>query len=157
MVGGFVVIPNSTLEDDDNLELLATVIDYLGQAIGKAVDKAAVYGDGDKKPVGFVHRLSLSAKPGWWGSQQADFTDLHTSNVIKLDLYEKDGVAFFRPLIAALGKAKPNYSNGQLVWVMNRTTHMGPHGPRHELEQRRDAARRHGRHHARYRRHHRRA
>ena len=34
MVGGFVVIPNSTLEDDDNLELLATVIDYLGQAIG---------------------------------------------------------------------------------------------------------------------------
>ena len=124
MVGGFVVIPNSTLEDDDNLELLATVIDYLGQAIGKAVDKAAVYGDGDKKPVGFVHRLFLSAKPGWWGSQQADFTDLHTSNVLKLDLYEKDGVAFFRPLIAALGKAKPNYSNGQLVWVMNRTTHM---------------------------------
>ena len=59
MVGGFVVVPNPTLEDDDNLELLATVIDYLGQAIGKAVDKASVYGDGDNKPVGYVTRLAL--------------------------------------------------------------------------------------------------
>ena len=124
MVGGFVVVPNPTLEDDDNLELLATVIDYLGQAIGLAVDKASVYGDGDNKPVGFVHRLAADSKPSWWGSKQGAFTDLHTSNVVKLDLFSAEGVAFFRPLVAALSKAKPNYSNGNLVWVMNRATHM---------------------------------
>lgn len=124
MVGGFVVVPNPTLEDDDNLELLATVIDYLGQAIGKAVDKAAVYGDGDNKPVGYVTRLAAQTKPAWWGSKQGAFTDLHTSNIQKLDLFANEGVAFFRPLVAALSKAKPNYSNGQLVWVMNRATHM---------------------------------
>ena len=124
MVGGFVVVPNPTLEDDDNLELLATVIDYLGQAIGLAVDKAGVYGDGDNKPVGFVHRLAADSKPSWWGSKQGAFTDLHTSNVVKLDLFSAEGVAFFRPLVAALSKAKPNYSNGNLVWVMNRATHM---------------------------------
>lgn len=124
MVGGFVVVPNPTLEDDDNLELLATVIDYLGQAIGLTVDKTGVYGDGDNKPVGFVHRLAADSKPSWWGSKQGAFTDLHTSNVVKLDLFSAEGVAFFRPLVAALSKAKPNYSNGNLVWVVNRATHM---------------------------------
>lgn len=123
-VGGYMVVPNSTLEDDDNLELLATIIDYLGQAIGKAVDKAIPYGDGAKKPVGFITRLAASVQPSWWGSNQGDFTDLHTSNVIKLDLYAKTGVEFFQPLIGALGKAKPNYSNGALVWIMNRATHI---------------------------------
>ena len=124
MVGGFVVVPNPTLEDDDNLELLATVIDYLGQAIGKAVDKAAVYGDGDNKPVGYITRLAAQTKPAWWGSKQGAFTDLHASNIQTLNLFANEGVAFFRPLVAALSKAKPNYSNGQLVWTMNRATHM---------------------------------
>lgn len=123
-VGGFVAMPNSTLEDDDNLELLATIIDYLGQSIGKAIDKAAVYGDGVKKPVGFVNRLAAQSKPSWWGDALGAFTDLHTSNVIQLDLGAKTGVEFFQPLLAALGKAKPNYSDGTLVWVMNRTTHI---------------------------------
>lgn len=123
-VGGYVVVPNSTLEDDDNLELLATILDYLGQSIGKAVDKTIPYGDGAKKPVGYITRLAASVKPAWWGNDQGDFTDLHTSNVIKLDLLAKNGAEFFRPLIGALGKAKPNYSNGELVWIMNRTTHI---------------------------------
>lgn len=123
-VGGYMVVPNSTLEDDDNLELLATIIDYLGQAIGKAVDKTIPYGDGAKKPVGFITRLAAVAQPSWWGSNQGDFTDLHSSNVLKLDLFAKTGVEFFQPLIAALGKAKPNYSNGSLVWIMSRATHI---------------------------------
>lgn len=43
-VGGYLAIPNSTLEDDDNLGLAAEVMDMLGQALGKAMDWAIVYG-----------------------------------------------------------------------------------------------------------------
>lgn len=66
-VGGYVSVPNSSLEDDSDLQLLATIIDYLGQAIGLALDKAIVYGTGTKMPVGFVTRLAAATQPAWWG------------------------------------------------------------------------------------------
>ncbi len=36
----------------------------------------------------------------------------------------KTGVEFFQPLVAALAVAKPDYSNGTVIWTMNRKTHM---------------------------------
>lgn len=124
-VAGYLAIPNSTLEDDSDLELLSTIMDQLGQAIGYAVDKAIIYGTGAKMPVGFVTRLAAAAQPNWWGTNQGEFTDLHSSNVLKLNLASTTGAAFFGDLIRALGVAKPNYSsNGQLTWVMNRKTHI---------------------------------
>jgi len=124
-VAGFLAIPNSTLEDDTDLELLSTVMDMMGQAIGYAVDKAIAYGTGAKMPVGFVTRLACTAQPSWWGTNQGTFTDLHSSNILKLNISTATGVAFFAPLISALGVARPNYStNGQLCWIMNRKTHI---------------------------------
>lgn len=125
-VGGFIAIPNSDLADDvGNLQLAATIVDALGQAIYLALDKAIVYGTGDHMPVGFVTRLAAQSQPSWWGTHQAPFTDLHSSNILQLNLGSLSGVAFFQPLMAALSVPKATYSqNGELVWIMTHKTHM---------------------------------
>lgn len=124
MVGGYMAVPNSVLMDDSDLSLTTTILQALASSLAKAIDKSIWFGTGESMPVGIITRLAAQTKPTWWGSQQGDFTDLHTSNVLKLDLAAKNGVEFFRPLVAALAVAKPDYSNGTVIWVMNRKTHM---------------------------------
>ncbi|NCB51352.1 MAG: phage major capsid protein [Clostridia bacterium] len=123
-VGGYVAIPNSQLEDDQGLDLLMSVMDGMGQAIGLAVDKAIPYGTGTKMPVGFVTRLAAASQPSWWGTNQGTFTDLHTSNILVLNIASATGVSFFQSMIAALGVASPKYSNGVPCWITNRKTHI---------------------------------
>lgn len=124
MVGGYMALPNAILMDDSDLQLATTILQALAASIAKAIDKAIWFGTGTKMPVGILTRLAASAKPDWWGKDQGDFTDLSASNVLTLDLAAKNGTAFFQSLSAALAVAKPNYSNGTLVWTMNRKTHM---------------------------------
>ncbi len=124
-IGGFVAVPNSTLEDDDDLSLAYELMDQMGRAMGKGVDKSIAYGDGVKKPIGFVTRLAVSTKPSWWGTHQGEFSDLHTSNILKIDAAGLTGEAFFQKLIMALAVADPKYSpSGVPTWIMNRKTHM---------------------------------
>lgn len=124
-VGGFIAIPNSILEDDDDLELTTTIIEALGQAIGLALDKAIVYGTGQKMPVGFITRLATQEQPTWWGENQGTFTDLHSSNILTLNIGSNNGVAFFQPLMQALAVADPRYATeNEPVWIMNRKTHL---------------------------------
>lgn len=124
-VGGYLAIPNSTLEDDDNLNLAYELMDMLGRAMGKAIDKAIVYGTGTKMPVGYMTRLAAASQPAWWGTNQGSFTDLHTSHVLTVDAASSTGAEFFQALIGALAVADPKYSqSGEPTWVMNRKTHM---------------------------------
>lgn len=124
MVGGYMAVPNSVLMDDSDLQLATTILQALASSLAKAIDKSIWFGTGEKMPVGIITRLAATAKPAWWGAQQADFTDLHTSHILKLDLSAKTSTEFFQPLVAALAVAKPDYSNGTVVWTMNRKTHM---------------------------------
>ena len=124
MVGGYMPVPNSLLMDDSDLQLASTILQALASSLAKAIDKSIWFGTGEKMPVGILTRLAATAKPAWWGAQQGDFTDLHTSHILKLDLSAKTGVEFFQPLVAALAVAKPDYSNGTVVWTMNRKTHL---------------------------------
>ena len=124
-VGGYAAIPNCDLFDGDDQGLTATILDALGQAIGLAIDKAGVYGNGDHMPVGFVTRLAATEQPAWWGSRQGEFTDLHSTNVLTLNIGTATGASFWQPFIAALGVVKGYYSqSGELVWVMNHKTHV---------------------------------
>lgn len=125
-VGGFIAIPNCYLDETTNdLDLAAALFDAIAGAIAKAADKAAVYGTGVKMPVGFVTRLACTNQPAWWGSHQGAFTDLHTSHVLKLNIAAADTVnGFFMPLLRALGKADPKYSDGKATWIMNHKTHV---------------------------------
>lgn len=122
-VGGFIPIPNSTLEDND-VNLANEIMDALGQAIGFAVDKAILYGTGVKMPLGIATRLAQAVKPSDWDDNAPEWTDLHTSNIVKFDPSSMNAEAFFATLLLKLGIAKPNYSTGGTFWAMNRKTKM---------------------------------
>lgn len=124
-VGGFIPVCNALLADSD-VNLGEEIMGMLLAAIGYALDKAIVYGKGrsGKMPVGIVTRLVQTQKPDYWGANQGEWTDLHSSHVLTLNLAAKTGVEFFQGIFAALGKAEPDYASGGTVWVMNRKTHM---------------------------------
>ena len=124
MLAGYMAISNAVLQDDSDLQLLTSILNAMGEANGRALDKAIVYGTGKKMPVGFVTRLAAATTPTWWNNDQGDFTDLHTSHILKLDIDSTSGAAFFGTLIEALGIADPKYSDGRVFWVMNRKTHI---------------------------------
>ena len=122
-VGGFIPIDNHILKDSD-IALGEEILYMLGQSIGYAVDKAIVFGLGpnSRMPVGIVTRLAQTGKPGYWGGNQGDWTDLHSTNVLKLNLASLSGVDFFVPLLGALAKAKPTYATDGKIWIVNDAT-----------------------------------
>ena len=124
MLAGYMAISNAVLQDDSDLQLLTSILNAMGEANARAMDKALVYGTGKKMPVGFITRLAASAKPDWWNNDQGDFSDLHSSHILKLDIDSTSGAAFFGTLIESLGIADPKYSDGRVFWVMNRKTHI---------------------------------
>lgn len=124
MLAGYMAVSNAVLQDDADLQLLTSILNALGEAFARAMDKTIVYGTGKKMPVGFVTRLAATVQPTWWNTDQGEFTDLHTSHVLKLDIDSTSGKEFFGTLIEALGVADPKYSDGRAFWCMNRKTHM---------------------------------
>lgn len=122
-VGGFIPVDNYILKDSD-IALGEEILYMLGQSIGYAVDKAIVFGLGpnSRMPVGFMTRLGQTAQPGYWGDNQGKWSDLHSSNVLKLNLAALEGTAFFIPLLSALAKAKPTFTTDGKIWVMNDLT-----------------------------------
>jgi HK97 family phage major capsid protein len=123
LLGGFIPIANPYLEDSD-LNLGMEIMDQLGKAIGKALDRAIVYGTGTNMMTGFVTRLAQSSQPSSWDANAPAWTDLSSSNIKKLNIASTSGATFFAALAAVLGIPKPEYSDGQAVWIMNRKTHM---------------------------------
>ena len=122
-IGGYIPICNSTLKDSD-LALATEILTALSGAIAKGVDKAILFGDGTKKPIGIVTRLALTSQPAWWDTNAPAFTDLHTSNIQKINIDGTSGAAFFASLIEKLAIAKPWFNSDGLFWVMNRKTHL---------------------------------
>lgn len=123
-VGGYVAVPNSTLEDSD-INLANELLDGIGQAIGLAIDKAILYGTGVKMPLGIVTRLAQASEPAGWNANAPAWVDLRTSNIKKLDMNDYVAEEFFAELMKNLGIADPAYSNGtNTFWAMNRKTRM---------------------------------
>lgn len=122
-VGGYIAIPNSTLEDSD-LNLASEILDALGQALGLAVDKAILYGTGVKMPIGIATRLAQTVQPSDWGANAPAWTNLSTTNLLKFDPTGMTSEEFFSELLLYLGVARPNYSSGGTFWAMNRKTRM---------------------------------
>lgn len=122
-VGGFVAVPNATLEDSD-IALANEILDALGQAIGLAVDKAILYGTGVKMPLGIATRLAQTQKPSGWNENAPEWKNLSTTHLIEFDPSGMSPEEFFAELILYLGVAEPNYSSGGTFWAMNRKTRM---------------------------------
>lgn len=121
MVSAFVPVPNSVIEDTDE-SFISMILDFLTGGIGRAVDKAILYGKGNGMCLGVVTRLAQTAKPSDWSNNAPDWVDLHTSNVLKLDLADKSGTDFYAALGVALGTAENNGSSATPFWCMNRKT-----------------------------------
>ena len=118
-VGGFIPIPNSTLQDSD-INLASEIMTQLSKAIGIALDKAILYGSGTKQPMGIVTRLAQESKPAGYPADAPDWKDLHTSNVKKLD---STGAALIGDIIGAFAACKNNYSDGRKFHAMNSVTY----------------------------------
>lgn len=127
-VGGYFVLCKANVEDSD-IDLLATIVEALGQAIGKALDKAILYGrntDGNQNmPLGVVTRLLQTSQPAGYPSTARTWADLHTSHVKAEGTAQSPvtGLALLQALIADSAIASSEYSRGELLWIANEKTY----------------------------------
>lgn len=120
-LGAYYIVCNANLEDSD-IDLAAELVRALAKAIGLALDKAILYGDGNKKPVGVLYSLAQTEQPSDWSATDRPWVDLHTTN-IKSIAAGTTGAALIAELVTDFGAAKGKYSRGEKVWVMNETTY----------------------------------
>lgn len=122
-VAGFIPVCNSLLEDSD-IELAASIVEMISEAIGLAKDKAILYGKGSssRMPLGIVTRLAQSTKPSDYPVNAPDWVDLHATNIqtIAADL---KGAEFWSALMLAAGNTFTTYSRGTQFWAMNSKTY----------------------------------
>lgn len=104
-VGGYFAICNALVEDSD-IDLLDALTVALMQALGKAIDKAIVYGTGVKMPTGVVTAIKETAS-------QLVIIDAATT-----------GKDLFKAIVLASGKANSDYSRGAKTWIMNEATYV---------------------------------
>ena len=119
MVGGFVVIPNSTMDDSD-IALAAEIMTQIGKAIGKALDKAIIFGIGVKQPLGIVTRLAQTSKPSTYPANAPEWKDLHTTHITKVNT---TGSALIASVITAFARCKNDFSDGNKFFAMSNITH----------------------------------
>ena len=123
-VGGFIPIHNSTIDDVENISAIA--LDLIAQSIAIAEDKAMLFGDGVKRPVGIATRLAATTKPAWWGEEEGEFVNLKNTHTGHVSTAGIEGIALFQEIMGVLGNAEQKYnaSSEGLFWAMTRQTWM---------------------------------
>ena len=120
-VGGYVAVCNALLEDAPSL--LSALIEGMGAAIGIAVDKAILFGTGNKMPLGIATRLAQTSKPSGYPDSARAWADLHQSNVITIPSGSTTGLTLFQQILTAAANAKSRYSSGIKFWAMSEATY----------------------------------
>lgn len=123
-VAGFIPVCNALLEDND-VNLAGMIVEMISEAIGYAKDKAILYGKGAayKMPLGIVTRLAQESEPASYPANAPAWTDLHTSNILKINGDSLTGTAFWSALTVAAGNTFTRYSRGRQFWAMNSKTY----------------------------------
>lgn len=120
-VAGYIPVCNATLEDfggQDGIPTLGNEIIYnLLKAIGLALDKAIVYGDGIHMPLGFVRSLVLDKNP--INPDDRNWSGTLDDNVGEIT---GEGVDFFRNIMIAAAAVDNHTSNSDITWIMNKKT-----------------------------------
>ncbi|WP_035790088.1 phage major capsid protein [Clostridium beijerinckii] len=107
-VGGFIPLDNSYIEDS-MVNLAMHVEECLKECIAIALDKAILYGTGNKMPMGIIPALAADA-------------DLKTTNIIKLTTTDTK----LAKIIEAMKFVKRGYSGrGPITIAMNEQTWLG--------------------------------
>ncbi|MBQ1520603.1 MAG: phage major capsid protein, partial [Clostridia bacterium] len=120
-VAAFIPVCNATLEDCD-IDLAAEILEALNIAIGKALDKAILYGTGSGMPLGVYARLAQTSQPGDYPATGRPWVDLHTSNMLTI-ANSVTGVDLFKTIMLDAAVMSGKYSRGEVVWAMNDTTY----------------------------------
>lgn len=120
-VAAFVPVCNAILDDSD-INLAAEITEALTAAIGKALDKAILYGSGAGMPLGIYTRLAQTSQPGTYPANARPWVDLHSSNMLTI-ANSVTGVSLFQTIMIDSGVASGKYSRGEKVWVMNEKTY----------------------------------
>ena len=122
-VAGYIPVCNSILEDND-INLSSWIVEMLSESIGLAMDKAILYGKGAaaKMPLGIVTRLAQESKPSDYPAAAPEWTDLHTTNIVKVDS-SAEPVPFWAALTLAAGNTFTRFSRGEQFWAMNSKTY----------------------------------
>lgn len=118
-VAGAFEVCNANLEDSD-FDLANEIMNTLGRSLGKALDKAILYGTGNRMPQGIVTRLAQTSEPGTYPATARPWEDLHTTNI---KTTAATGTALFAALMVDFGNASGKYSRGEPVHVMNNKTY----------------------------------
>lgn len=123
MVGGFVMICNSLLQETD-FDLLADLIEMMSQSLGLTKDKGIVYGKGGTygMPLGVVTRLAQQSKPDNYPPNAPAWVDLHSTHLITIAA-NLTGTDFWAALRVAAGNTFSRYARGEVSWVMNSKTY----------------------------------
>lgn len=125
-VAGYFKICNANAEDAD-IDLLALLLEVIGEAIGYALDKAILYGRNasgtQKMPQGIISRLVQTAQPSGYPATARPWVDLHTTNIQTI-ANTVTGTGLFQKILVASAAAKAKYAKGGLTWVMNETTRL---------------------------------
>lgn len=123
-VAGYVPVCNALLEDND-VNLASWIVEMLSESIGLAKDKAILYGKGagSNMPLGIVTRLAQTSQPAGYPASAPAWTDLHTSNIIKINGDSLSGAEFWSALTLAAGNTFTKYSRGDQFWAMNSKTY----------------------------------
>ena len=119
-VSGYFAVCNAILEDSD-VNLAAEFINALGKAIGKAVDKAILYGKNVKMPMGIVTSILTKTAPDGYPATGRAWEDISTSHVVTGK--SATGIALFQDIVTSSGIIDNDYDTGEIVWVMNKKTH----------------------------------
>ena len=119
-VSGYFAVCNAILEDSD-VNLAAEFINALGKAIGKAVDKAILYGKNVKMPMGIVTSILTKTAPDGYPATGRVWEDISTSHVVTGK--SATGIALFQDIVTSSGIIDNDYDTGEIVWVMNKKTH----------------------------------
>lgn len=120
-VAAFIPVCNSIIDDSD-IALASEIIQALLIALGKALDKAILYGTGSGMPLGVYTRLSQTSQPASYPANAPAWVDLHTSNKLSI-ANSVTGIALFQTLMLDSAVMSGKYSRGELVWCMNDTTY----------------------------------
>lgn len=121
-VGGFIPVCKSNLEDSNEDALSEEVEFNLMKAIGYALDKAIIYGTGNRMPLGFVTRLSKATAPANYPEYSPEWKDVSGTNLQVIDGTTKTGVELFKAIIKGTASVKNNQSRNGIVLAMNEDT-----------------------------------
>ena len=117
-VAALADVCGAVAEDSDE-NLVALLMDELASAIAFAEDKAIIYGRGSGMPLGIVTNLAYEAKPANWPVNGLGWKDLHTSNIVKLNIHGKE---LFSELTKLKRKLNKKFGRSDITWVMNENT-----------------------------------